>query len=747
MTVHPTHPIMKKTTVSLSIASIPSVQFFRRNAGFILGVGAFVAFWMTLYAWTAYTPRYSAKSTVIIKDSAITSRYVEPQQNYALQTTTSSSSNPVLNTMALLKSANISDALWEYMVAKHPEELKSNHIKTKRQWESFFQDGSAFIKAKNQPGTDLISIQFSWRKAIIAQEGLNEVVRAFQNSSRDMNKLEEVSRTHFLGLQMKDLEANLRKIRHQKSLYRSHSGTVSMNREQDELAASRMEMTNRLSQLEAIAQGKESQLRTAQGLLHMAPAQALAASAIGQNNSMAKLQDELYRLRQFHSLLRASLTDSNPKVKEAQAQIEQVSANLEAERRRTSTGMSGYSSGIVADSTRSRMVDGMLQAQNESRDLRAQAAVIRGRLNEINQEISKYPSLAENLSNIEQQEASLSIALDQLRQKVMEGRIKEEQTLSNVFVVDAARLPEKAQFPTPLHITVIGILLGLGTGTAAAFIRERLLSTTTYSSDPRNPTPTPPSGWFDSMNDGPDLDDEIASALPAPTGNSLSRSRRRRSSIIVPPSTLNMAPNGLNADDEELAAVKQSSVSDALNSLYDTLTSSGHRKPARGLVYSNRTSTPESEFMPLDFPVASAAAVRETDAPHAGSRVQMLPPPPPAAQLRSQGLSMRQFNSEWGTSAFPSMHAFSGEDDLGSSIATAADRTEMGSVDTETFEADLPALEMPTVAQLIKLQPISLNAARPKSGKKVNKAAKLQRSADKVVSSGGLLLNRALHLG
>jgi uncharacterized protein involved in exopolysaccharide biosynthesis len=740
MTVHPTHPIVRKPNVSLS--SIPSVQFFRRNTGLILGVGAFVAFWMTLYAWTAYTPRYSAKSTVIIKDSAITSRYVEPQQNYALQTTTSSSSNPVLNTMALLKSANISDALWEYLSTKHPEELKNNHIKTKRQWESFFQDGSSFIKAKNQPGTDLISIQFSWRKAIIAQEGLNEVVKAFQDSSRDMNKLEEVSRTHFLGMQMKDLEANLRKIRHQKSLYRSHSGTVSMNREQDELAASRMEMTNRLSQLEAIAQGKESQVRTAQGLLHMAPAQALAASAVGQNNSMAKLQDELYRLRQFHSLLRASLTDSNPKVKEAQAQIEQVSANLEAERHRTSTG-SGSSVGIVADSTRSRLVDGMLQAQNESRDLRAQATVIRARLGEINQEISKYPSLAENLSNIEQQEASLSLALDQLRQKVMEGRIKEEQTLSNVFVVDAARLPEKSQFPTPLQITIIGILLGLGTGTAAAFIRERLLSSATYPSDPKNPTPTPPSGWFDSMDDNSDIDDEIVSALPAPGGSTLSRSRRRRSSIIVPPSTLNMAPIGVE-EDEELAAIRQSSVSDALNSLYDTLNASGNRTTT----HSNRTLTPASEFMTLDFPTPSVA---KTDAPHAGSRVQMLPPPPPAAQLRNQVLPVRPVTTEWADSMFPSMHAFSTEDDLGSSVAATTaittDLTDIKPVATETFEVEASSVKTSPVALPANVQPIALNAARPRSAKKINKAAKLQRSANKVAATGGLLLNRALHLG
>jgi uncharacterized protein involved in exopolysaccharide biosynthesis len=473
----------------------PVSGFLRRNTALILGVGVFTAFWMSLYAWTVYTPRYAAKSTVIIKDSAITSRYVEPQQNYALQTTTSNSSNPVLNTMALLKSKAVSDALWEYMQTRQQKELKRNRIKTQREWNAFFQDGSGFIKAKNQPGTDLIAIQFSWRQPLVAKEGLEAIVEAFQESSRDLNKQEEISRTRFLGRQVKELETQLKKIRRDKSAYRSRAGTVSMPREQDELAASRINLANRLSEIEAQARGKETQAGNYQRMLGLKPEQALEASAIGQNGSMAKLQDELYRLKQLYSLLNASLTENNPKVREVQAQIDQVSANIEAERGRTLIRgrHARMDSGIVADSTRGRLVESMLQAQGEARDLRAQAAVLRSRLAEITGEIRKYPSVAETLSDIEQQETSLSLALDQLRQKVIEGRIKEEQTLSNVFVVDAPRLPEHAQFPTPVHLTVIGVLLGLGTGVAVAFLRERVFPVASNGE--------PPSPWLETLDE------------------------------------------------------------------------------------------------------------------------------------------------------------------------------------------------------------------------------------------------------
>jgi uncharacterized protein involved in exopolysaccharide biosynthesis len=244
-------------------------DFLKRNALLIISVGLFVTFWMLVYTFTVYKPNFAAKAMVIIKDSAITSRYIEPEQYYALQTTSSSSSNPVLNTMGILKSGAISDALWNYFQTKRPEQLKKNKIKTRKEWDSFYQDGSAFIKAKNQPGTDLISIQFGWSDPVIAKEALTVVVKAFQDASRDLNKEEQISRTKFLNKQVVEIEKELAEIRKQKSEYQSTKRTVSVKREGDDLAGSRMELSNKLSQLESQARGKENVVRRYQQLLGM----------------------------------------------------------------------------------------------------------------------------------------------------------------------------------------------------------------------------------------------------------------------------------------------------------------------------------------------------------------------------------------------------------------------------------------------------------------------------------------------
>jgi uncharacterized protein involved in exopolysaccharide biosynthesis len=483
--------------------------FLKRNAALIVGVWLFITFWMLIYTFMVYKPGYAAKSMVIIKDSAITGRYIEPDQYYALQTTSSSSSNPVLNTMGILKSNAIRNALWEFFKKKYPEQLKKNNIKSQQDWNDFFKDGSAFIKAKNQSGTDLIAIQFSWSDPLIAKEALGVVLVAFQNASRDLNRSEQITRTQFLDKQVADIEAQLKHIRNLKSAYQSKNGTVSVNREGDDLASSQMELSNKLNQIEAQAEGKEKLMRLYQQLLGMSPEKALKASAIGQNSSITRLQDELYQLEQQHSLLSASLTDINPKVREVKAQLEQVKANLKAEEMRTlgAGNTANNTQAVVADSTRGDLIRNMLTAQGEAQDLRAQAAVTRIRLKQIITDISGFPQKAEGLAQIVQKENSLSTALDQLRQKALEGRLKEEQTLSNVFIVDQPSLPDHAQFPNQSHLAILSVLMGLGVGLSSAFAKEQLASSDSYGL-PQWLEPLDETSETNATEETPDLENE-----------------------------------------------------------------------------------------------------------------------------------------------------------------------------------------------------------------------------------------------
>jgi uncharacterized protein involved in exopolysaccharide biosynthesis len=506
MAVFPQQPLSKKHII----------DFFKRNASLIIVTGTIAAFWMLVYAFAIYKPSYSAKSVVIIKDSALTRRFVEPEQGYALQTTTSSSSNPVLNTMGILKSNAISKAVYDYFLHQHPEQLKKYKINNADDWDSFFGDGSAFIKAKNQAGTDLISIQFSWSNPLIAKEVLETVVKAFQNASRDLNKEEQVSRTHFMGRQVQDIEAQLQAIRAQKSAYQSHMGALNVQQEGINLSQNRLELNNKLNQIEAQAKGKQEQLSRYESVLGMSPDKAVQAMALGQNQVLSHQYDELYRLQQLYSQQLLSLGENNQTTQETRAQIIQIRANIRSEKNRTLGKTKTTSAdGIIPDTGRNTMIANMVSVNAEAEDLQTQGHELRNRLAQLDAQIQEFPQVAQEMTNITQKENSLSIALDQLREKVLEGRLKEEQTLSNVFIVDAPHLPESPEFPTRSHFILLSIVVGLASGIALAVAKEQFFS----DEDEVSETPD----WLKSLDEEEDEDDFPIQKTVYRSQNSFSR--------------------------------------------------------------------------------------------------------------------------------------------------------------------------------------------------------------------------------
>ncbi len=457
------------------VSRLTATRFFKANIRLMAGITLFVWCFMLMYGLLVYKPMYTAESVVMIKDSAIVSAYIEPEQMYSSKTTSSNAANPVLNTMGLLNSAAIMDALWDFFHEKHPEELKKLNIKTRKEWEKFYKDGSSFIKAKNKPGTDLITVSFTWSDPKITREAAEVVLAAFQDASLDLNQAEQRSRSKYLAKQVTDLESELEEVRRRKTAYKQEMKTVNVNSESVELTKLRTRFEEKLNQILARSEGKKAELGRYQTMLGMTPEQALEASAIGMNATLGNLKNEYYTLSQTHAFLTTTLTDKNPKVQEVRNKMIQVEDNIRKELANTLGYESDLQTAIaVADTTRGTVINEMVRTQAEVIFLDQQASALRAKLDEVDAQVAGFPVVEEGISNIEQRERSLSDSLDALRKKYLEAQLREAQTLSNVFIVDEPRLPKQSDFPNPVHLAVISLLLGLGAGLGAVVLRYKL---------------------------------------------------------------------------------------------------------------------------------------------------------------------------------------------------------------------------------------------------------------------------------
>lgn len=461
----------------------------------VLAITLFVGIFVAAYSLLAYQPQYSANSTVLIKDRAILDKYVtegdapDPSRNI-----TSTTTNPLLNTLGLLKTDDIRDTLWTYFYTKHPEELRRLEIRDNEGWNNYFENGTKFIKAKNVAGTDYLNVKFRWSNPTIAKEGLDQILIAFKNAGLRLNQDEERERSLYIEKQADEVRKRLELVRSQISQFQQRSGTVDIDHDKENYAKSRLDLEAALAEVNSDAASKSSEMSQYQKLLGMNANQAVAASALGGNENISKLYQQLYDLQEQHKSLKTRYTDQNPKIIEINQQLKQVQSNIDSETRRTlgSTASAAqlkkvFSNSIVTDKPRGDAVMSLLQANAESKRLNVKASVLRQYLNNVSSKMDALPAIEKNLADLRDQEDILSDSLKILEQKNLEAKIRETQTISNIFVMEHPTRPTKADFPNQPTLIVLGFLLGAALGVGFVLFRQQMV-VAAETSTPRRAT-------------------------------------------------------------------------------------------------------------------------------------------------------------------------------------------------------------------------------------------------------------------
>jgi len=470
----------------LSISDIPSFfagkkpwqfSFFNQHKKLILSVTLVVGLLSLLYSLLAYTPKYTSKAILQIRDSAITSKYItsDPINTYSAPT-----ANPVLNTMEILRGQGVPVAIWNDFLNRHPAEKQRLHLKTLPDWLKYYNDGKKIVKYKNVPGTDVVDLSFQWAgDPALAKEGMEVLLKSFQDLSRESNQSENHERFIYLSQQIEEIERKLIDLRSKIGDYKLKTKSYNVDEEIDDYIKTRSLLEQNTQAANAESKDYQQQLAAYQSTLKLSPENAVKAVAVGRNPTLVKLYDQYYTLSDQYASLRARYTDSHPQVAQALSQLQQVKANIQNEKKRLGVADNGKNVAIV-DDTRGEAVKNMLDVQARSKGAQSKVAQMNHYLSQLDSKMQSLPQVEKNLTAMLDEQAYLSGSIKTLKEKALEAKIREMQTLSNVFVLDPPNFPLKANFPTRLHIILLGLLLGFAGGIALAKLKDKLL----YISDP-----------------------------------------------------------------------------------------------------------------------------------------------------------------------------------------------------------------------------------------------------------------------
>lgn len=442
---------------------------FLRDRWLIAGTTGVVLLFSMLYLIFIHRTMYQSEAKVWIKDTS--GSYLTQDQNessYLRPLTTAG--NPVATQSEILTSREMQDYLANYVTT---EEARKSGRKIRPLRPEEKED---ILKVRTGPNTDVIQVQVKWDNPTTARDMLRLALARFDAVNLDINRKIHTRKRAYIEQQLADLESKLVAVRGKIKDYQSGSMAVDVEAQTEELVRLRSQLVAQLESVMAARNNSSSSASALQRQLAMSHQEALNAVALGSGNeTLVKMRSDLAALKQRAEHDSVKMAATNPALVALKKQIAALESQINAEVKQTVGGTGGKGLRIY-DSVRSQLVQDLSSSRARVAGLGSEAATLSAAIARVDEGLRSIPESRFALANLQAEEKTLATAYDELRRKQIEASIKEAETPSNIFVVDAPNVPELPSFPTPLHVLVLSMLLGLSAGFGVSMFK-------TYSED------------------------------------------------------------------------------------------------------------------------------------------------------------------------------------------------------------------------------------------------------------------------
>lgn len=430
---------------------------FKRDEKLILSSVLIIFSWAIIYLLLFYKPSYESKAKVWIKDLA-TSEYVTTLDKENQLAPLTVAGNPLLTQVELLKSEQLKQDVADYKL-KQGEKVDANNVE---------------VDVENDINTDILTISYSDHSPEKAQNTLRQILKDYDEINLSINKKVKTSRREYIDSKLEEITQKLHSVRNEIRNYKRKNLSIDLAEQSKGLVDQEILMSSKLADTNAEIKNKRSSINEFKRQLSLNSKDAINAVALGGNPVLTQLRNDLNTAIQEYEFDSAKLSVTNPKMVAQKAKIAAINKQIKKQIE-LSVGKYAQAQKInIFDPVREDLVKNYAATQTDLMGLEAESQSISSSIDKINQQKAKLPEDKFNLDNLEQEENVLSEAYNQLKEKQIEAKIKEAETVSNIIVVDVPSLPEGASFPTAFQALLLAIFFGGFVGIFVSILKTML---------------------------------------------------------------------------------------------------------------------------------------------------------------------------------------------------------------------------------------------------------------------------------
>jgi polysaccharide chain length determinant protein (PEP-CTERM system associated) len=411
-------------------------------------------------------PKFRSASTILIEEQEIPREYVSTNVTTFADQRLQTINQQIMGTSRLLEIIDRFNLYTELKKSKTVEEIVAKMRKDIK-----FNTISADVvdprSGRTGQATIAFAVSYDGKNPMVVQKVANELASLYLNENLKIRDKQSIGTTRFMEEEMKSVQAELAKVDAKMASYKQlNINTL------PELTQLNISMSDSIDR--DIRQMSE-QLRTLREKETYLQSELITIPTDAANQDKTRLNE----LRMKLVDLRSRFSDKHPDVIKTKADIAEITKQLRGADRDTPDGKPDNPS---YTNTATQLASTRSEIESTKR---MQTDLFQKRDN-MHKRISASPRVEEGYKSLVMERNNLQLKYDDLSRKFMEARVanglEKEQMGERFTLIDAARLPEKPISPNIPAIILIGFVLGVGGGCAAAALKE-MNDQSVYSSD------------------------------------------------------------------------------------------------------------------------------------------------------------------------------------------------------------------------------------------------------------------------
>lgn len=480
--------------------SIREIIYLLRTHLPLVSIIASTVFILTVLYTLIQIPTYTATAMVVIEDKSQTGSMFDLgfETNLSLI-------NTMNNEIELLKSRTLSEEvvndLW-YSVNKNQlflfgsKNYKPEGIRKilRGVWDSIFNRKNK-LKSYSQnmeiPDSLFLKAAAKIRKNMSVSNGRNSNVLKISMTSNDPEESSLLANTVALLYQQRDMEwsageiINLRRFLQEQAKQvetELHSVEDSLRQFQEreqifELEGNAKQLLDQLGQIDTKYKSTLAEINIIQARRRFIDSKLSQEEKTLKGQLLNTINTRLLALRTEIAQTEANLVrnastygDEHEAVLSLRRKLVRLKGDLEEQ---TNQLIAGGTS--VADPLKYRqaLIDTSLFLESRLANFKSMAAEYKKIVNQYNRELNTLPAKSVQFAQLERDRTVLAETYSLMRQKFEEARITEASQLGKIRIIDSAIPPLNRTSPNTKVNLAVGLLLGLGLGTLAAFLIEQ----------------------------------------------------------------------------------------------------------------------------------------------------------------------------------------------------------------------------------------------------------------------------------